>query len=74
MPLVKISTQNRDWTELSSGYLQQGYDTEEAAKAHIAELQQVYDLSGYDERSARWWARDASARYEITYWWLEYPT
>ncbi|MER8567530.1 hypothetical protein NKH26_18180 [Mesorhizobium sp. M1305] len=71
--MVRISTQGRDKVELGSGYLPQGYDTEEAAKAHIAELQQLYDLSGYDGREARWWARNASATYEITYWWLEYP-
>lgn len=73
MPLVRISTQDRQGTELSSGYLPQGYDTEEAAIAHIAELQELYDLSGYDRRSARWWARDAGDQYEITYWWLEHP-
>lgn len=74
MPLVRTSTQDRNGTELSSGFLPQGYDTEEAAKVHISEMQEMFDLSGYDGRTARWWARDASAQYEITYWWLEYPS
>ncbi|MDX8451476.1 hypothetical protein RFM98_01770 [Mesorhizobium sp. VK9D] len=52
MPLIRTSTSDLKNVELSSGFLPQGYETEDAAKAHIAELQGHCDLSGYDDRNA----------------------
>lgn len=73
MVMVRTTTADHNDNELSSGYLPQGYESDEAATAHIAELQAMFPISGYDGRSHRWWARDAETHYTINYWWLEYP-
>ena len=71
--LVKDVVEDDGEEIISSSYLPKPFPDRQDAAAHIAEIQSLYDVSGYDAKHDRWWARKADEPKRLYYWWIEFP-
>ncbi|MCO5163958.1 MAG: hypothetical protein M9939_22850 [Mesorhizobium sp.] len=71
--LVKYVVEDDGGNIITSSYLPRGYEDDDAAAVHIDVLRSSRDVSGYDAKHGRWWARDRADPQLWHYWWVECP-